>query len=72
MGFWLAVLLVVAAVVAVDWLFRRHFRQEGDRTVGARQRGPQTQWKHPTGQVIDEMTRDDASSRHSGPESPRT
>jgi hypothetical protein len=62
---WLAVLLVVVAVIGTDWVFRRYFRQEGDRTLGARQRGPQTGWKHPTGEVIDEMTRDNASNKRS-------
>ena len=62
---WVAVLLIVLTVVVVDQLFRRYFRQEGDRTLGARQRGPQTGWKHPTGEVIDEMTRDNASNKRS-------
>lgn len=53
---WMAVAMVIAAVVAVDWLFRRYSRQEGDRTVGARQRGPQVGWKRPTGEVIEEKT----------------
>lgn len=66
MEFWLAVLLVVVAVVAVDWVFRKYFRQEGDRTLGARQRGPQTGWKRPTGEVIDEMTKDDPPDKPSG------
>ncbi len=66
MELWLAVLLVVVAVGAVDWLFREYFRQKGDRTLGARQRGPQTGWKRPTGEVIEEMMEDDAPDKRSG------
>lgn len=60
MELWVGALLAVLAVVVVDWLFRRFFRQEGDRTVGARQRGPQTDWKRHTGEVINEVTKGDA------------
>ena len=63
---WLAVVLVLAAVAAVDWGFRTYFRQEGDRTLGTRQRGPQTGWKRPMGDVIDEMTEDNARDKRSG------
>jgi len=62
---WMAVAMVIAAVVVVDWLFRKHFRQDGDRTVGARQRGPQVGWKRPTGEVIDELTEDAALEERS-------
>jgi hypothetical protein len=61
----LLLLALVGGLVAVDRLFRRHFHQRGDRTVGARQRDPQTSWHRPTGEVIDELTgrRDEAESR---------
>ncbi len=60
-----AVLLVVGAVLGADRLLRRYFRQEGDRTVGARQRGPQTAWRRPTGEVVDDLTRTDAERERS-------